>query len=336
LADSPLVLVKTDDLVTLGERQLQAIADAGVGLVQRPCIYEDDVIAAAADADGLLVLAAPVTERVIDALPRGAGALPRCRVIGRLGVGLDMIDLPAATAAGIQVTYVPAATTDEVSDHALALLLALSRRILRLDAAVRAGTWHHLAGGSDLHRLRDQVVGVVGFGRIGAAFAGKVGALGPTVLVHDPQVPHAVVAATGATPVGLDELLTRCDYLSIHAPLTAATRHLIGAPELARMKPSAQLINVARGPLVDQRALVAALEQGRLAGAALDVLEDEPPARDDPLLALPNVLLSPHAAHYSLEAIEEMLQTVVDDVLTVLDGRSPRFPANQPVATVGG
>jgi D-3-phosphoglycerate dehydrogenase len=327
LADAPSVLVKTDDLVTLGERQLQAIAEAGVLLHQRACLDEDDLIAAGADAEGLLVLAAPVTARVL-------GALPRCKVIGRLGVGLDMIDLPAASAAGIQITYVPAATTDEVSDHALALLLALSRRILRLDAAVRAGEWSHLAGGSDVHRLRDQVVGVIGFGRIGAAFAAKVGALGPMVLVHDPQVPDAVVAASGATPATLDELLARCDYLSIHAPLTAATRHLIGAEELARMQPTAQLINVARGPLVDQAALVAALAQGRLAGAALDVFEDEPPAPDDPLLALPNVLLSPHAAHYSLEAIEEMLQTVVDDVLAVLRGGAPRFPANQPVAPV--
>jgi D-3-phosphoglycerate dehydrogenase len=323
-----VVLVKTDDVVALGERQLQAIEDAGVRLRQRGCQSEDDLVAAGADADGMLVLAAPVTARVL-------GTLPHCRVIGRLGVGLDMIDLPAASAAGIQVTYVPAATTEEVSDHALALLLALSRRIVRLDAAVRAGTWHHLAGGSDMRRLQDQVVGVVGFGRIGAAFARKAGGLGPAVLVYDPQVPDEVIAAAGATPVALDELLHRSDYLSIHAPLTPGTRHLIGAPELALMQPSACLINVARGPLVDQGALVAALREGRLAGAALDVLEDEPPAADDPLLQLDNVLLSPHAAHYSLEAIDEMLQTVVDDVLAVLRGDAPRFPANQPAPSAG-
>jgi D-3-phosphoglycerate dehydrogenase len=325
--DASFELVKTDALVTLGEPQLQAIADAGATVRQVPCATEDDLIAAGAAADGLLVLAAPVTARVL-------ATLSRCRVIGRLGVGLDMIDLPAATAEGIQVTYVPAATTDEVSDHALALLLALSRRLLRLDAAVRAGNWHHLAGGQDMHRLRDQTVGVIGFGRIGAAFAGKLEALGPTVLVHDPQVPDDVVVAGGATPVGLGELLRRSDYISLHAPLMEHTRHLIGAPELASMKPTAQLINVARGPLVDQQALVAALAEGRIGGAALDVLEDEPPAPDDPLLRLDNVLLSPHAAHYSLEAIEEMLQTVVDDVIAVLQGRAPRFPANQPVSIV--
>jgi D-3-phosphoglycerate dehydrogenase len=324
----PLVLVKTDDVVALGERQLQAIEDAGVRLRQRDCRTEDDVVAAGADADGMLVLAAPVTARVL-------GTLPRCRVIGRLGVGLDMIDVPAASAAGIQVTYVPAATTEEVSDHALALLLALSRRIVRLDAAVRAGGWHHLAGGSDMRRLQQQVVGVVGFGRIGAAFARKAGALGPAVLVYDPQVSDDAIGATGATPVALDELLRRSDYLSIHAPLTAGTRHLIGARELALMQRSACLINVARGALVDQGALVAALREGRLAGAALDVLEHEPPAADDPLLQLENVLLSPHAAHYSLEAIDEMLQTVVDDVLAVLRGDAPRFPANQPAASAG-
>ena len=132
MPETPPLLVKTDDLVTLGERQLRAISDAGVTLRQQACATEDDLIAAGADADGLLILGAPVTARVLR-------SLPRCRVIGRLGVGLDMIDMPAATEAGIQVTYVPAATTDEVSDHALAMLLALSRRILQLDAAVRAG-----------------------------------------------------------------------------------------------------------------------------------------------------------------------------------------------------
>jgi D-3-phosphoglycerate dehydrogenase len=316
-------LVKTDDLVTLGARQLETLAAAGVLLEHRPCATEDDVIAAARGADGLLVLAAPVTARVLE-------TLGSCRVIGRLGVGLDMIDLPAASAAGIQVTYVPAATTDEVSDHALALLLALSRRLFPLDAAVRAGTWHHLAGGSDMHRLRDQVVGVIGFGRIGASFTDKVRSLGPTVLVFDPQVAGDTVRAHGATPVDLPELLRSSDYVSIHAPLTAETRHLLGAPELAMLKPSARLINVARGPLVDQAALVAALTEGRLAGAALDVLEHEPPAPGDPILGLDNVLLSPHAAHYSLEAIEEMLQTVVEDVVAVLQGARPRFPANEP------
>jgi phosphoglycerate dehydrogenase-like enzyme/thiaminase len=323
LPETPPLLVKTDDLMTLGERQLRAISDAGVTLRQRVCSTEDDLIAAGAAADGLLVVGAPVTARVL-------GALPRCRVIGRLGVGLEMIDLTAATEAQVQVTYAPAATTDEVSDHAMALLLALSRRILQLDAAVRAGTWHHDLEGRDVRRIRDQVVGVIGCGRIGAAFARKVGALGPTVLAHDPEVADADVISRGVQPVGLDELLRQSDYVSLHVPLTAGTRHLIGARELALMKPTAQLINVARGGLVDQAALVDALQRGVIAGAALDVLEDEPPDGDDPLLALDNVLLSPHAAYYSLEAIEETLQTVVEDVLAVLRGGAPRFPANQP------
>jgi D-3-phosphoglycerate dehydrogenase / 2-oxoglutarate reductase len=328
LPETPPLLVKTDDLVTLGEQQLRVISDAGVTLHQQACVTEDDLIAAGADADGLLILGAPVTARVL-------GSLRRCRVIGRLGVGLDMVDMPAATEARIQVTYVPAATTDEVSDHALAMLLALSRRILQLDAAVRAGTWEYLAGGHDVRRIRDQVVGVIGCGRIGAAFARKVGALGPCVLAHDPQVPDADVISHGARPVGLAELLRQSDYVSLHVPLMAETHHLIGAPELALMKPTAQLINVARGKLVDQAALVDALRNGVIAGAALDVFEQEPPARDDPLLALDRVLLSPHAAHYSLEATEETLQTVVEDVVAVLCGRVPRFPANQPATAAG-
>jgi D-3-phosphoglycerate dehydrogenase / 2-oxoglutarate reductase len=322
------VLVKTDDFVALGARQLQTIADAGVTLRQHVCSTEDELIAAGAGADGVLIVGAPVTARVLR-------SWQRCRVIGRLGVGLDMIDMPAATEAGIQVTYVPAATTDEVSDHALAMLLAASRRILQLDASVRAGAWRHDAGGRDVRRMRDQVVGVIGCGRIGAAFTRKVAALGPTVLAHDPELPDADVLARGARPVGLDELLRQSDYVSLHVPLTAETQHLIGTSELAQMKPTAYLINVARGRLVDQAALVDALQRGVIAGAALDVFEEEPPARDDPLLTLGNVLLSPHAAHYSLEAVEETLQTVVEDVVAVLRGGAPRFPANQPATAAG-
>ena len=186
-----------------------------------------------------------------------------------------------------------------------------------------------------MRRIRDQVVGVIGCGRIGAAFARKIGALGPTVLAHDPQVSDADVLSRGARPVALDELLRQSDYVSLHVPLTAETHHLIGAPELALMKPTAHLINVARGRLVDQAALVDALQRGVIAGAALDVFENEPPAADDPLLGLDNVLLSPHAAHYSLEAYEETLQTVVEDVVAVLRGRAPRFPANQPATAAG-
>jgi D-3-phosphoglycerate dehydrogenase / 2-oxoglutarate reductase len=155
------------------------------------------------------------------------------------------------------------------------------------------------------------------------------------VLAHDPQLPDADVLARGARPVGLDELLRQSDYVSLHVPLTAETQHLIGTSELAQMKPTAYLINVARGRLVDQAALVDALQRGVIAGAALDVFEEEPPARDDPLLTLGNVLLSPHAAHYSLEAVEETLQTVVEDVVAVLRGGAPRFPANQPATAAG-
>lgn len=319
------VLVKTDDVVELGKRQLATLAEAGVELRVRVCHDEADLCAAGAEADALLVLSAPVTARVI-------AKLDRCRVIGRLGVGLDMVDLDAASAAGIQVTNVPAATVDEVSDHALALLLALSRRLLPLDASVRAGSWHYLAAGTEVRRLREQVVGVVGFGRIGAAFARKVGALGPVVLAFDPHLAPEQIAARGAEPVSLEELLRRSDFVSIHAPLTAETHHLIGATELAWMRPGAQLINVARGGLVDQPALVAALAAGKLGGAALDVLEEEPPADGEPLLALDDVLLTPHAAHYSLEAIDELLQTAVEDVVRVLRGEPPRHPANE----VGG
>lgn len=179
-------------------------------------------------------------------------------------------------------------------------------------------------------RLREQTVGVIGAGRIGAAFIAKVQAVCPQVLVHDPFVAGEQIEALGATPATLDELLAGSDHVSIHMPLSDATRHLISTRELALMRPTATLINTSRGGIVDQAALTDALVAGRLGGAGLDVLEHEPPAAGDPLLAVPNVLLSPHAAHHSQESGDQILRTAIEDVIAVLAGRPPRFPANRP------
>lgn len=320
----PVVLKTDPSLISLGEAHRALLRSAGLRLVEHPCLTEDELIAHGADADALMVIAEPITDRVLDAL-RG------CRVIARFGVGLDNIDLEAATRRGLQVTHVPAGSVQEVSDHALALLLALARGIVGLDAAVHRGEWRTPSDAGPFRRLRDQTVGVIGAGRIGAAFVAKVRALGPRVLVHDPFAPAEDVRALGAMPATLDELLARADHVSIHTPLTASTRHLIGARELALMKPTATLINTSRGPVVDQAALAQALAAGRLGGAGLDVLEHEPPAPEDPLLSAPNVLLTPHAAHLSVESGDEILRTVVDDVIAVLGGRPPRYPANRPV-----
>lgn len=315
------MVLKTSRVMPLEERQLTALQSIGARVLERSCSTEDEVIAHGQGADGLIVVSEPISARVI-------AQLGRCRVIARFGVGVDTIDVEAATAAGIQVTNVPGASAEEVSDHTLAMLLALARRLPAFDAAVREGIWSYRAAGTGVHRLRTQVVGVVGLGRIGRTVASKAALIGLTVIAYDPHASAKAFAAASATSVGLGELLGRSDYVSIHAPLTAESRNLIGARELALMKPSAYLINVARGEIIDQEALFGALRSRSIAGAGLDVLAQEPPDPDDPLLALPNVLLSPHAAHYSEESLEEVRQTAVDDVVRVLAGQPPRHPVN--------
>lgn len=291
-------------------------------LVEQAAPTEEALVEHARDADAILTLDEPLTADVI-------AQLRACRVISRFGIGVDRVDVEAATRHGIVVANVPDYCVDEVSDHALALLLGLARRTHALDAAVRAGTWDTPAVAGDVHRLRGQVLGVVGFGRLGRRLGEKAKALGLRVLVHDPYVGDEEVRRLAAEPVPLDELLGRSDWVSLHLPLTDETRHLVDGAALARMKPTAILVNTARGALVDQAALVDALRHGRLRGAALDVLEREPPARDDPLLELDNVILTSHAAFYSVEALAQMRRTAVENVVQVLTGRPPLFSVNQ-------
>jgi D-3-phosphoglycerate dehydrogenase / 2-oxoglutarate reductase len=318
--DRPVAL-KTDEAVPFGAPELELLAQAGVELVERSCPTEEEMIEHGAGADALMVVGEPVTARVID-------ALERCKVIARFGSGLDNVDVEAATRKGIQVTYVPAASMEEVSDHAIAMLLALARRLPALDAAVRSGRWAIPPELPRFRRLRGQTLGIVGLGRIGSAVAGKASALGLQTVAHDPYATPESLAAAGVRTLPLDELLATSDHVSLHTPLTPQTRHMIGARELALMKPSATLINVARGGVVDQAALAAALSAGRLAGAGTDVLEQEPPAADEPLLGLPNVILTPHAAHHSQESMDDLRGSVIADVTAVLSGRPPRHPVN--------
>lgn len=314
-------VLKTDDVLELGAAERALLADVGAELVERPCPTEDDLLEHARDADGILTLDEPFGARVI-------AALDRCRVISRFGIGVDRIDVDAATAKGIVVANVPDYCVDEVSDHALALLLALSRRVVALDRAVRAGTWDTPGVAGRVRRLRGQTLGVVGFGRLGRRLAEKARALGLELLAYDPLVPAGQVRAAGVGPVELGALLERSDWISLHVPLTPQTQHLIGAAELARMRPGAVLLNTARGGLVDQAALVAALRDGGLGGAGLDVLEREPPPAGDPLLGLDNVIVTSHAAFYSEEALAEQRLRAVENVARVLTGRPPLAAVN--------
>jgi D-3-phosphoglycerate dehydrogenase len=289
-----------------------AIFDAA-GLAWRleTCRTEEDVIRAGRDASALLVQYVPVTRRVFD-------ALPACRVVARYGVGLDSVDVAAAVEHGVRVVSIPDYCVDEVADHALALILALSRGIVRLDRAVHAGRWDFTAAG-ELHRTRRRRLGVLGAGKAGRALAGKAAAIGFDVVGHDPYVDET----PGLPLVSLDEILSTSDVLSLHLPLSDETHHIIGAEAIEKMRRGTFLVNTSRGGLADVEALVPALLDGRLGGAGLDVLEQEPIARDDPLLELPNVILSPHAAFYSEESIEELNRRVAEEIVATLTASNP-------------
>lgn len=282
----------------------------------------EDLLDAVADADALLVCYAPVTGRVID-------RMSRCRVIARYGIGVDNVDLESASAKGIVVTNVPDYCVDEVSDHALALLLACARRIPMLAGRVRAGRWD-AKDAAPLHRLRDRILGLVGFGKIPRRLAEKAHALGMEVVAFDPYVDDGAMGAAGVRKVSLEALLADADFVSIHAPLVTETRGLIGEAQLRAMKHTAYLINTARGPLVVESALLRALQDGWIAGAALDVLPHEPPAPDHPLRRLENVILTPHVAFYSEEAVDELQRKATDEVVRALTGQPPRCPVNSP------
>lgn len=252
------------------------------------------------------------------------------RVIATPSVGFDHIDVAAATARGIWVCNVPDYCVDEMADHALALLLALVRGVVELDRSVRAGAWDYEASGP-LRRVRDVRLGIVGLGRIGRAVAERALALGMEVTAHDPFLADDEIAAAGARPLALPELLAGSDAISIHAPLTPDTRGLIGAAEIARLPKGALVVNAARAGLVDTRALLAALEQGDLGGVALDVLDVEPPTAEAPAPAAPRLVVNPHAGWYSERAHDEAVARAIGSVRDVLEGRTPRHAVNDPV-----
>jgi D-3-phosphoglycerate dehydrogenase len=278
----------------------------------------DDILNVARDADAVLVTYANLPGALLK-------ELRRCKVIGRFGLGTDNIDLAAAATLGITVTYVPDYCRGEVSDHAMALLLALARKITLSNALVQAGRWE-VPPIVPLRRLEGEVLGLVGFGHIPRALAPKAKALGLKVIAHDPHVADDVLRSFDVEDTTFDELLGRSDFVSLHAPLLRTTRSLIGAAAFARMKRGAFLINTARGPLVDEAALIAALDSGQLGGAALDVVATEPLARDSPLIGRDNVILTPHTAFYSVEALEELQTKCAADVARVLCGEQPVYP----------
>jgi phosphoglycerate dehydrogenase-like enzyme len=314
-------VVKTDGgrVVLTGEEQ-EMLARVPLSLEEIDGSTEQALIDGAAGAAALLVVKEPISARVLD-------HLSACKVVTRFGVGLDTVDVAAATERGVKVTYVPDANFKEVAAHALAMILALVRRLPQFDDATRRGDWN-LAVGSGMRRLDDLVLGIVGVGRIGGCVAVGARALGFTVLGSDPNLSDAMVRERGAEPASLDELIAASDVVSLHVPLSEATRDLISRQRIAQMRPGAIIVNTARGGILDEDALVEALAGGALAGAGIDAYEREPLALDSPLLSAPNVILTPHVAHYSLQSHREIVQKALTDVIRVLRGEPPRYPVN--------
>ena len=301
---------------------LDAIAD--VQLYQ--CKNVEDILSDIADVDGLLVEYAQVTRKVIE-------SCKNLKVISRYGIGYDSVDVEAATDNGIVVCNVPDYCYDEVVIHTVALILSLVRKVVFLDKAVKTQAWD-LSLQKPLYALGDMTLGLVAFGNIARGVAEKMRPFGVKIISSDPYAPDELFGRFGVEKVQFDELLERADIVSIHSALTKETFHLFGSEQFRKMKKSAVLINTSRGSLVDELALYEALAVGDISAAAIDVAEQEPIARDNPLLALDNIIITPHASFYSERSIIQLQQRAATAVLDVLSGRKPRNPVNPEVLSV--
>ena len=289
---------------------------------------EDGMIGALRDADAVVIVSSPMTRAVMS-------ACEGLQVVVRTGVGYDVIDVPAATELGVIVVNIPDIWVREVANHALGLLLALNRKIITLDRQVHAGAWGGGAPGAFTGSLHGETVGIVGLGNIGSAFARRIAAFETTVIAFDPYVNDAHFEALGVERVSLEALAERADYVSVHTLLNRETHHLIGEKFFRRMKPTAVLINTSRGPVVDEQALTRALEEKRLAGAALDVWEQEPVAPDNPLLTMDNVIATPHAAYFSSPAVAQVPRRCGEEIARVLTGQRPLHAVNPELYAPG-
>jgi D-3-phosphoglycerate dehydrogenase len=313
--------------VDLGERLLEPL-DAT--LVKGVWPTEDEIISHTKDADAVIgvVTFQPFTRRVL-------GALEKCRIIAGIAVGFETVDLEAATEYGIAVTNVPDYCIDEVSGLAITLMLAQGHRLLQADKAVKerkvSFTKTREALGEVLYpmfRMRGQTLGIVGLGKIGTATALKARGLAMRVIAYDPYVLDAVMESRGVQPVDLDTLLRESDFVSLHTPLTPETRGMIGYEGFKKMKPTCYFINTARGGCVDQEALIRALNEGLIAGAGIDVTVEEPISPDNPLIKMPNVILTGHSAYYSTTADLELFHKPMMQAISALKGEWPLYGLN--------
>jgi D-3-phosphoglycerate dehydrogenase len=302
------------------EEEKEELRRIGGELILAQVQREQDLIRACKEADGLLNQYARLTRNVLE-------NLPKCRVVSRYGVGVDSVDLKAATDLGIIVTNVPDYCMDEVADQTIAMILTLTRKTAFFDRKVKSGQWDFHSG-IPIHRIKGKTLGLIGCGKIGLEVARRISAFSVKVMTFDPYLKKA---PEGIELKDLDTVLRESDFLSVHCPLNDSTRHLIGPKEFKKMEKKPFLINTSRGPIVDEKALIQALEEGLVSGAGLDVLEKEPPDAQSPLLNRENVVLSPHAGFYSVESISELKRRTAKNVSDVLLGRRPRSVVNSEV-----
>ena len=301
----------------------QVLSQIGAELKLAADSSPESVMKLARDADAVLVTYAKINGDMIR-------EMKKVRIISRFGIGVDNVDLDAATQAGIVVTKVPDYCIDEVSDHAMALLLSAVRKIPMATDQVHAGTWK-MPNFVPIHRLRGSVLGLVGFGRIPQLVAPKAKSFGLRVVAYDPFIPNEVFAKAGVEQVDFPQLLKISDYVSIHSPLTPETKGLFNADAFNQMKQGSYVVNTARGPIIDEAALAAAIDSGHIAGAALDVMTNEPPV-NSPLIGKRNVIITPHTSFYSDESLVELQTKASQEVANVLTGKPARNPVNQVVA----
>ena len=302
------------------EEEKEEFDRIGAELILAQVKEEEDLIGICKEADGIINQYSLLTRKVLE-------NLPKCKVVARYGVGVDSIDIKAATEFGIIVANVPDYCMDEVADQAIAMLLALIRKTVFFGQKVKAGHWDFRIG-IPIHRIRGKTMGLIGCGRIGMEVARKISVFGVRVVAFDPYIEKG---CEGIQLTNLDTVLMESDFISIHCPLNESTRHLIGEREFKRMEKKPLLINTSRGPIIDEKAFIQALEEGLISGAGLDVLEKEPPDSKNPLLKMENVILSPHVGFYSEESISELKRRTAKNVSDVLMERWPGSVANPEV-----
>ena len=311
----------------------QGYAEVDAEYVEILCKTESEIMEAIADADAVFAPAEHFGREVIE-------HMRKCRLISVAGVGYDHVDTDAATERGICVSNTPEYCTEEVSDQAMALLLACARKVVASVARVKAGEWDSLVDARlqteirPMFRMRGQTLGIVGIGRIGRALVPKARGFGMRVIAYDPYLDPGVAREMMVDLVEFDRLLEESDFVSLHMPLTSETGHMFGLEQFRRMKPTAVFINVSRGGLVNERALHTALTRGYIAGAGLDVTDPEPPAADNPLLKLENALITPHTGYYSEQSLIDVLEQAEEEVFRVLGGDWPRNLVNGGVKEI--